>query len=205
MRIVAALFAVVALVLGVARLVMFVGLHVMRSDYDPVRHAVSDYAVGRTRPLSSAMTWATGGMWLALAVAVGFGFPQWSDRVGVTACLAVLALLFVVLPFLTTDLEGERPTRLGRLHLLAAIAWFALSYACMGNFARLLQEPRAIGATLMVLSWVALVSLIVLVAALLRGALRRHLFGVFERVFLVAVNLFYITVCAGILLQPAVA
>ena len=124
-----AVFAVVALVLGLARLAMFIGLHVHASDYDPVRHAVSNYAVGRTRPLSSAMTWATGGMWLALAVAVGLGFPQWSDRTGVIACLAVLALLFAALPFLPTDLEGERPTLVGRLHLLAAIAWFALSYA----------------------------------------------------------------------------
>lgn len=198
-----AVFAVVALVLGLARLAMFIGLHVHASDYDPVRHAVSNYAVGRTRPLSSAMTWATGGMWLALAVAVGLGFPQWSDRIGVVACLAVLALLFAALPLLPTDLEGERPTRIGRLHLLAAIAWFALSYACMGNFARLLQEPPAIGATLVVLSWVTLVSLILLIAALLIKPLRRRLFGLFERAFLVAVNLFYITVSAGILLQPA--
>lgn len=198
-----AVFAVVALVLGLARLAMFIGLHVHASDYDPVRHAVSNYAVGRTRPLSSAMTWATGGMWLALAVAVGLGFPQWSDRTGVIACLAVLALLFAALPLLPTDLEGERPTRIGRLHLLAAIAWFALSYACMGNFARLLQEPPAIGATLVVLSWVTLVSLILLIAALLIKPLRRRLFGLFERAFLVAVNLFYITVSAGILLQPA--
>lgn len=198
-----AVFAVVALVLGLARLAMFIGLHVHASDYDPVRHAVSNYAVGRTRPLSSAMTWATGGMWLALAVAVGLGFPQWSDRIGVVACLAVLALLFAALPLLPTDLEGERPTRIGRLHLLAAIAWFALSYACMGNFARLLQEPPAIGATLVVLSWVTLVSLILLIAALVLKPLRRRLFGLFERAFLVAVNLFYITVSAGILLQPA--
>lgn len=198
-----AVFAVVALVLGLARLAMFIGLHVHASDYDPVRHAVSNYAVGRTRPLSSAMTWATGGMWLALAVAVGLGFPQWSDRIGVVACLAVLALLFAALPLLPTDLEGERPTRIGRLHLLAAIAWFALSYACMGNFARLLQEPPTIGATLVVLSWVTLVSLILLIAALLIKPLRRRLFGLFERAFLVAVNLFYITVSAGILLQPA--
>lgn len=198
-----AVFAVVALVLGLARLAMFIGLHVHASDYDPVRHAVSNYAVGRTRPLSSAMTWATGGMWLALAVAVGLGFPQWSDRIGVVACLAVLALLFAALPLLPTDLEGERPTLVGRLHLLAAIAWFALSYACMGNFARLLQEPPTIGATLVVLSWVTLVSLILLIAALLIKPLRRRLFGLFERAFLVAVNLFYITVSAGILLQPA--
>ena len=42
-------FAVIALVLGVARLAIFIALHFVRSDYNPVRHAVSDYAVGPTR------------------------------------------------------------------------------------------------------------------------------------------------------------
>ena len=181
---------------------MFVGLHLVRSDYNPVQHAVSDYAVGRTRRLSSAMTWTTGGMWATLAVAVGLGFPAWSGRVGVIACLVALAVLFVALPFLPTDLEGREPTLIGRLHLLAAIAWFALSYACMGNFARLLTEPRALGITLVALSWVALVSLTLLVVVLVLKPLRRRAFGVTERIFLVAVNLFYITVSGGILLQP---
>ena len=53
------LFATIALVLGLARLVMFIALHRVESDYNVVEHAVSDYAVGRTRALSSVMTWTT--------------------------------------------------------------------------------------------------------------------------------------------------
>lgn len=189
-------FAVIALVLGIARLGAFVALHLVRSDYHPVRHAVSDYAVGPTRTLSTVGTGLFAAMWAALAGTVATGFPDWPDRVGVTICLAVLAAIFVALPFLPTDLEGEPATAIGRLHLLAAIAWFALSYACMGNFVRLLPAPFT--SVLTVLMWIALFALVVLVAALVIRPLRRRAFGLSERAFIVAVNLFYVVVAIAI-------
>lgn len=187
----------IALALGIARFVMLIALHLMRSDYNPVEHAVSDYAVGRTRTLSTVMTWTTAVMWAFLAIAVGTGFPDWRDRVGVVVCLSVLALIFAVLPLLPTDLEGGPATVIGRLHLLAAVGWFALSYACMGNFVRLMRGG-VIGSLLSILSWIALVGLIALVAALIIRPLRRRAFGISERVFLVATGLFYILVALQI-------
>ena len=89
-------FAVTALVLGVARLAMFVGLHVVRSDYNPIEHAVSDYAVGRTRTLASVMTWTTAAMWAALVGVVGSGFPPWQQRIGVLATLFGVVLSSVI-------------------------------------------------------------------------------------------------------------
>lgn len=188
--------AATALVLGVARLVVFVALHLVRSDYNIVEHAVSDYAVGRTRTLSSVMTWITAAFWGVLALATLVAFPDWKDLGGVVVCLFALAVIFIVLPFLPTDVEGAPVTTIGRLHMLAAIAWFALSYACMGNFVRLLEDasPQPWGATLVVLSVVALVSLIALVAALVIRPARRYVFGIAERVFILSVTLFYITV-----------
>lgn len=56
-----------------------------------------------------------------------------------------------------------------------------------------------IGAALVVLSWVALVSLVTLVAALVIRPARRYAFGISERVFLVAVNLFYVEVALALL------
>ena len=193
------LFAVLALVLGLARLVLFIALHRVESDYNVVEHAVSDYAVGRTRTLSSVTTWVTAGMWLALALAVGSAFPD--DLATVRIFLFVLAAIFVVLPFLPTDVEGEEATLIGRLHLLAAVAWFALAYAGMGDLVDVLKPLVAdpLGAALVVLSWVALVSLIALVAALVIRPARRYAFGISERVFLVAVNLFYVDVALAIL------
>lgn len=190
-----------ALVLGVARLAIFVALHVVRSDYNVVEHAVSDYAVGRTRTLSSIMTWITSLFWLAIAASAWAAFPQWKDLGGVVTCLIVLAVIFAILPFLPTDLEGAASTTVGRLHMVAAIAWFALSYACMGNFVRLLLPavPDLLASVLLILSWVALVSLIALVAALVIRPSRRYVFGIAERIFILSITLFYISVPIAIL------
>lgn len=196
-------FATVALVFGVVRLALFVALHVVKSEYNIVEHAVSDYAVGPTRTLSSIMTWVTAGLWGALALAVSTGFPDWDDRTKVTIFLIVLAAIFVVLPFLPADLEGHKSTTVGRLHYVAAIAWFALSYACMSNFVNLLRPitDEPLGSVLVVVSWIALVSLVALVAALVVRPLRRFAFGISERVFILSVNVFYITVAVGLLIR----
>lgn len=185
--------AAAALVLGVARLALFVALHVARSDYNIVEHAVSDYAVGRTRTLSRVMTWITAVLWLALAALAWAAFPQWNDLAVVVSCLIALAVLFAVLPFLPTDIEGTETTTVGRLHMLAAIAWFALSYSCMGNFTRLLESaiPALLAHVLLALSWVALASLVALVAALVIKPARRYAFGIAERIFILSITLFY--------------
>ena len=188
------IFATVSAALWIARLGMFIALHLVRSDYSPVRHAVSDYAVGRTRTLSSVMAWTTAAAWAALATAVWLVRPEWSSRGGITAWLAVLAVIFLVLPFVPTTLEGEKATVIGRLHMLAAIAWFAISYSCMGDFVRLADAGvgGVLAVSLSVLSGVALVGLIALVASLVLPGLRSRTFGISERVFIVAVNLFYL-------------
>jgi hypothetical protein len=188
------IFATVSAALWIARGGMFIALHLVRSDYSPVRHAVSDYAVGRTRTLSSVMAWTTAAAWAALAAAVWLVRPEWSSRGGITAWLAVLAVIFLLLPFVPTTLEGEKATVIGRLHMLAAIAWFAISYSCMGDFVRLADAGvgGVLAVSLSVLSGVALVGLIALVASLVLPGLRSRTFGISERVFIVAVNLFYL-------------
>lgn len=186
-----------AAVLLLLRLVLFTSLHLVPSDYSPVRHAVSDYAVGRTRRLSTAMTWATALAWLALAVAAGRVLV--AERTSVTAELVALAALFAVLPFLPTDTEGARRSVIGRLHLVAAIAWFALSYNLTGTLDRLLAPGPLLGRALTGLHWVALVSLVALVVSLLVPALRRRTFGLSERVFIVAINLFFLGTAIALL------
>jgi len=188
------IFATVSAALWIARGGMFIALHLVRSDYSPVRHAVSDYAVGRTRTLSAVMAWTTAAAWAALAAAVWLVRPEWSSRGGITAWLAVLAVIFLLLPFVPTTLEGEKATVIGRLHMLAAIAWFAISYSCMGDFVRLADAGvgGVLAVSLSVLSGVALVGLIALVASLVLPGLRSRTFGISERVFIVAVNLFYL-------------
>jgi len=104
-------------------MLMFIALHLVPSNYNMVEHAVSDYVVGRTRRLSSIMTWTTAAFWAALALATIFAFPNWDSLTSVVIRLVALTVIFVALPFLQTDLEGSKATAVGRLHLVAAVAW----------------------------------------------------------------------------------
>lgn len=193
--------AALALVFGLARLVVFISLHVVTSEYNIVEHAVSDYAVGSTRRLSSIMTWLTVPFWALLAVAVATELSDWNDSTGVVVALSALALIFLVLPFVPTNLEGDQISLIGRLHYLLAIAWFALSYACMGNFVRFFtaQGNQPLATILDVISWIALISLAISVIVLLVKRLRPKVFGISERIFILAVTIFYIGVAVGLL------
>lgn len=195
------ILASLALAFGLARLAVFICLHLVKSEYNIVEHAVSDYAVGSTRRLSNTMTWLSVPFWVFLAAAVATGLSTWSDATGVTICLAILALIFLILPFVPTNLEGEKLSLIGRLHYLMAIAWFALSYACMGNFVRFFtaEGMQPIAGVLNVISWIALVSLVISVIVLILKKLRPRVFGISERIFILAVNVFYIVVAIGII------
>ncbi len=188
------------LVLGVARLAMFIALHLVPSDYNIVQHAVSDYAVGPTRRLATAITWTSAVFWATLAGAIALG-PSTPEK-GVTLWLAVLAVIFTVLPFLPTDVEGQPTTLIGRLHLVAAIAWFAIAYSCMGNIVRMLTPiaPRGLVSSLGATRWVTATALIALVTALVIRRLKPFTFGISERIFLLAVHVFYLGAAAGLLL-----
>ena len=188
------------LVLGVARLAMFIALHLVPSDYNIVQHAVSDYAVGPTRRLATAITWTSAVFWATLAGAIALG-PSTPEK-GVTLWLAVLAVIFTVLPFLPTDVEGQPTTLIGRLHLVAAIAWFAIAYSCMGNIVRMLTPiaPRGLVSSLGAIRWVTAAALIALVTALVIRRLKPFAFGISERIFLLAVHVFYLGAAAGLLL-----
>ncbi|GAB3305499.1 DUF998 domain-containing protein [Epidermidibacterium keratini] len=193
------ILALIAAIALVVRLALFVALHVMRSDYNVVEHAVSDYAVGRTSKVATAMTWVTALSWAALGGAVLVGLGDWSEQRSAIAQLIMLAIIFVALPFTPTDVEGKARTRVGVIHYILAIAWFALSYNLSGDFTRLLAD-EPVGGVLNVLHWAALVSLIVLVIALL-PALRRRLFGIAERVFIVVISAFFLIVAVQLVLS----
>lgn len=193
---------IVALILAATRLALFLTLHVVgRAHYSPVKHAVSDYAVGPTRRLASAMNAVTAAMFATLAAAVWWGYPDWTSHTSTSVYLLVLSVIFLVLPALPTDLEGEKATLIGRAHLVAAIAWFALSYTLTGRFAQLVADSgNALSGVLSALNIIAMVSLIALVISLL-PKLRARFFGITERVFLVAISLFFLLLPIALLVQ----
>ncbi|OYO16516.1 hypothetical protein BI335_10650 [Enemella evansiae] len=176
-----------AAALIVGRLGVFVALH-RTSDRHPVREAVSDYGVGPSRRLFSVMGGLQAAAWLALALGTWFAFPDWSYRGTAALMLVALGVLGAALLFVPTDLEGEKLTRRGLLHYLIAILGFGLSYSLTGDISRMMTTG---GGLLVGLHWVALISLILLCVCLV-PRLRRW-FGLFERIFLLAIALFYLT------------
>ena len=85
---------------------------------------------------------------------------------------------------------------------MAAIAWFAIAYSCMGNIVRLLTPlaPRGLVSLLGATRWVTAAALTALVIALVVRRLRPYAFGISERIFLLAVYVFYLGAAAGLLM-----
>ncbi len=193
---------IVAVILAATRLALFLTLHIVgRAHYSPVKHAVSDYAVGPTRRLAAAMNAVTAALFATLAAAVWWGYPTWTSHISTSVCLLALSAIFLVLPALPTDLEGEKATLIGRAHLVAAIAWFALSYTLTGRFAQLVADSgNALSGALRALNIIALISLVALVISLL-PKLRARFFGVTERVFLAAISLFFLLLPVALLVR----
>lgn len=187
-----------ALILTIIRFALFIRLHTVESPYSPVRHAVSDYAVGPTRRLATATTWLTSATWLALAGAA-HGLRGWNYSGTATVLLLVLAAIFAILPAFPTTLEGQRLTPIGTAHYALAIGWFAIAFSLAGNTRRLIApEGGVLAAAANGLYYAALVSLVVLMCAML-PRFRNRYFGLPERAYLVSIGLFYAVFAAAIL------
>ncbi|WP_332880628.1 DUF998 domain-containing protein [Streptomyces sp. NBC_00564] len=192
---VALFFAILGLIGLIGYVGVFVALHVLPTGYHPIRHAVSDYAVGQYGWLFRVglLVSSLGVLFLAIGLTLDPGAPP----------LAVSQLVFLYLvpamrlgmALFRTDLEGEKLTPTGRLHYLFAIAAFAFTYAAISGMTPRLTSVspwQSADGLLSALQWIALVSLVLLVVTLLPRL--RTIFGLFERAFLVSTNLWFITV-----------
>ncbi len=185
-------------------LCVFVALHVLPTGYHPVRHAVSDYGVGRYAWLFRwALVASSVGI---LALAAGLALEPGTPTVTVLQLVFLLLIPVMRVGMLKfpTDLEGQRLTRSGRLHYLFAVAAFALTYSAIAD---LTPELGSVGAWesvsgfLSVLRIIALVSLVLLVIALVPRL--RVVFGLFERGFLLSTNLWFLTVGICLVVEAA--
>ena len=100
-------------------------LHLLRTGYNPVRDAVSDYGVGRYRAWFWAQAVAGGIAGLALAIALAETTP--SVPTLVVAMLVISAVARFLIPAFATDQHGSRfQTVHGTIHMILAIVIFAL-------------------------------------------------------------------------------
>ncbi|WP_405904786.1 DUF998 domain-containing protein [Streptomyces sp. NBC_00828] len=192
---VALFFAILGLIGLIGYVGIFVALHVLPTGYHPIRHAVSDYAVGQYGSLFRVglLVSSLGVLFLAIGLTLDPGAPP--------LAVSQLVLLYLVpamrlgMAIFRTDLEGEKLTPTGRLHYLFAIAAFAFTYAAISGMTPRLTSVspwQSADGLLSALQWIALVSLVLLVVTLLPRL--RTIFGLFERAFLVSTNLWFITV-----------
>jgi hypothetical protein len=200
----ALIFSSISLVGIFAYLVVFAALHVLPTGYQPIRHAVSDYAVGGYGHVFKAGLWLSSAGVLALAIALALkpGAPPLAE--------SQLVFLFVVpftrvgMAYFPTDLEGQKLTRNGRLHYLFAVASFAFTYAAIaGMTPRLGALPgwQPVAGLLGVLHWIVLIALILLVVTLIPRL--RRIFGLFERAFLVSTNVWFVVVAVSLLVHSS--
>ncbi|WP_405922566.1 DUF998 domain-containing protein [Streptomyces sp. NBC_00035] len=192
---VALFFAILSLIGLIGYVGIFVALHVLPTGYHPIRHAVSDYAVGQYGSLFRVglLVSSLGVVFLAIGLTLDPGAPPLAVSQLVFLYLVPAMRLGMVL--FRTDLEGEKLTPTGRLHYLFAIAAFAFTYAAISGMTPRLTSVspwQSADGLLSALQWIALVSLVLLIVTLLPRL--RTIFGLFERAFLVSTNLWFITV-----------
>lgn len=188
-----ALLAVTSLVATLAYLACFVALHVLPTGCDPVRHAVSDYAVGRYAGVFRGALYASsaGVLALAFALVLGVGSPPVGSRDLVYLLLVPLSRIGMSL--FPTSLEGERLTRTGAVHYVFAIAAFTFTYLVLSETTSVLQG-LAPGSWLQHplgwCGWTIAPALVLVVITMLRPM--RRVFGLFERLFLLTSNVWFV-------------
>jgi hypothetical protein len=176
----------------VAYLVILTALHSLPTGYSPVRHAVSDYGVGRYKYLFVAGLHVSsfGVLALSLALLAGVGSPPLPTHA--VLYLTLIPLGRIGMTIFPTTLEGERLTRTGLLHYACAVAAFALTYLAISDLTPALRALQPGGWAHGPLGWTARIvapALIIVVITMLPQL--RRIFGLFERVFLVATNVWF--------------
>jgi hypothetical protein len=194
------LLAATSLAATVAYLAIMFMLHVLPTGYSPVRHAVSDYGVGRFRSLFTAALFVSSIAVLTLAFALlrGVGAPPLATRDLVYLLLIPIARIGMTL--FPTSLEDQRITRVGLLHYACAVAAFTLTYLTISGMTAALRDldPSAwTHAPLLWTEWLTAPTLALVVLTMLRPL--RKFFGVFERIFLLNTNIWF-ALAAGLLI-----
>lgn len=188
-------FAIVSVAGTSVYLAVFVALHRLPTGYSPIRNAVSDYGVGRYRRWFTAGLWASslGVLALAVGLGIGLGSPPMAEHDLVF--LGLITLARVGMSVFPTNIEGQRFTRTAALHYVFAIAAFTFTYLAISHLTTQLKPItpwHSVERPLSWLAWLVIPALAGVVITMLRPL--RRIFGLFERIFLVTTNVWFLTV-----------
>lgn len=174
--------AAVAMAIGTAALVL---LHALPTGYDPIRDAVSDYAIGRYRAWFWVFAIAGAVSGLALAIALAQSDPP-------KPTLAVVMLLLsggarVLIPLFPTDQSGSRfQTVTGTIHMLLAVTIFASIAVAASNLGGTLGHESAWhGVKGLVDGWLpwVITGTAIATGLAIAGPRLQRIFGLVERVY----------------------
>jgi hypothetical protein len=184
--------AVTSLAATLAYLVILAVLHALPTGYSPIRHAVSDYGVGRYRSLFTVALYVSsiGVLALAFALISGVGTPPLSTRN--LTYLLLIPLARIGMTLFPTSLEDQRISRTGLLHYVFAVAAFTLTYLAISGMTpalRALDPSGWANAALGWTAWIVAPALALVVVTMLRPL--RRIFGLFERIFLLTTNVWF--------------
>ena len=158
-------------------------LHVLPTGYNPIRDAVSDYAIGKYRAIFWTFVIAGAVSGLALAIALARSHP--SKPMLTVAMLLLSAAARVLIPIFPTDQDGSRfQTPKGTVHMVLAVAIFASIAVAASNLGGTLgHEPAWHAVKGLVdgwLPWVITITAIATGVAMIGPRLKR-IFGLIER------------------------
>ena len=158
-------------------------LHALPTGYNPIRDAVSDYAIGKYRALFRTFVIAGAVSGLALAIALARSHP--SKPTLTVAMLLLSAGARVLIPIFPTDQDGSRfQTPKGTVHMVLAVAIFASIAVAASNLGGTLgHEPAWHAVKGLVdgwLPWVITITAIATGVAMIGPRLKR-IFGLIER------------------------
>jgi hypothetical protein len=177
--------AAVATGIGTFALVL---LHVLPTGYDPIRDAVSDYAIGRYRALFWVFAGSGAVSGLSLAIALARSHPP---KPALTVAMLVLSgAARLLIPLFPTDQNGSRfQTAKGTIHMILAVAIFASIAVAASNLGGTLGHETAWhpvkGLVDGWLPWV-ITGTAIATALAIRGPRLQRIFGLVERLYYVS-------------------
>jgi hypothetical protein len=189
------IFSLVSFLLYLGESGVLLWLHIKPTGYNPIRHAISDYGVGKTHRLFSIYLWlaSLGGVALAVALMVGFKTPAVPERAVIF--LLLLAGFRIYVSLFPTDLEGQTLTKTGILHYIFAILTIGFTYSIIAQLTPFFQtrpDWQAVSKILTILLNIATPSLIAIVITMWKPL--RNIFGLFERLFVITTTLWFLIV-----------
>lgn len=96
-------------------------LNLIRTDYNPLTHPMSDYAVGRWGFIMSLAFMLFGSGLIALVIVMYFIGPRSTLAKVALVFLSICGIGLFAAAFFRTDLPGAEPTTSGQIHIIDAI------------------------------------------------------------------------------------